>query len=371
MLQTVLRVKAGPRLYGRLKFAQLLTMPERDFEKGIKEVESSDLFSRLRQSGVVSIASYPNMRFMARRFGGWELRSSGSSAGLAELIDGKGDIVQIIQSIGQEKFEEYFLGIASLSDEERAKRCGISLEDAHKLLEFVNRLYIQTEFEGGALPVARDTSLPVFSAVAGIDIENGRPILGFFHQEIWKGRYRIDKEKQEQWFTALSPREALRTKSFISRLEFFNQRKNTLYRVLEALLEIQTEYLVSGDPNKRRPCTQRALAYKLDIETSALNRLISNKAIQMPWGLEAPIKALLPSAKICLKERLYSLALAKPSLTDKKLAFELWLQCRARLSQRSIAQYRKELGLSKRGQRENISAERANSSAEGALIAIS
>ncbi|MEK7287703.1 MAG: hypothetical protein AAB091_03995 [Elusimicrobiota bacterium] len=86
----------------------------------------------------------------------------------------------------------------------------------------------------------------------------------------------------------------------------------------------------------------------LDIETSALNRMISNKAIQMPWGLEAPIKTLLPSAKTCLKERLYSLALAKPGLTDKKLAFELWLQCRARLSLRSIAQYRKELGLDKR-----------------------
>ncbi|MBI4369097.1 MAG: hypothetical protein HY547_02590 [Elusimicrobia bacterium] len=346
-LQATLSVKPG--IYGRLKLAHLLKMPERDFGETLRQMESSDLFLRLHQAGVVMLEPYSRARFMTRRLTGFELRRS--STDLSQLLDGQGELVGLIQRIGQSQFEECFLKDKALTIEERARHCGIRVQEAAKILDFVNRLYIQTEFEGGT-PMSPETApAPVFSAVAGIDIEKGLPTLGFFHQDIWKGRYQINKEKQEQWFSSLSPREALRAKRLLSRLEYFNQRKNTLYRVLESLLEIQTEYLVSGDPNKRRPYTQRTLASKLNIETSALNRLISNKAIQMPWGLEAPIKALLPSAKSLLKEHLCSIALAKPGLTDKKLAFELWLLCRARLSPRSIAQYRKELGLDKRKRR--------------------
>ncbi len=344
MLQTTLSVKPG--IYGRLKLAQLLEMPERDFGETLRQMESSDLFCRLHQAGVVLLEPYGLTRFMTRRLTGFELRRS--SADLSQLLDGQGELVGLIQRIGQNQFEECFLKDKALPVEERARLCGISTSEAGQLLELVNSLYIQTEFEVGTPMLPETVAAPVFSAVAGIEIEGGHPVLGFFNQDIWKGRYRINKEKQEKWFLFISPREALRAKNLLGRLEYFNQRKNTLYRVLGSLLEIQAEYLATGDPDKRRPFTQRALAAKLDIETSALNRLISNKAIQMPWGLEAPIKALLPSAKTLLKERLYSLALAKPGLSDKKLAFELWLQCRIRLSRRSIAQYRKELGLDKR-----------------------
>ncbi|MBI4369693.1 MAG: hypothetical protein HY547_05650 [Elusimicrobia bacterium] len=347
MFQTTLSVKPG--IYGRLKLAQLLEMPERDFGETLRQMESSDLFRRLHQAGVVMLEPYGRTRFMMRRLTGFELRRS--STDLSQLLNGQGELVGLIQRIGQERFEECFLRDKAISTEERSRLCGISISEASKLLELVNRLYIKTEFEGGTSMSPQTAPAPVFSAVAGIEIEGGRPILGFFHQNIWKGRYRINKEKQERWFVFISPREALRTKRLLSRLEFFNQRKNTLYRVLETLLEIQTEYLVSGNPAKRRAFTQRSLAAKLDIETSALNRLISNKAIQMPWGLEIPIKELLPSSKSSLKELLYCLAKAKPGLTDKKLAFELWLLCRARLSRRSIAQYRKETGLSARSPR--------------------
>lgn len=347
MLQTTLSVKPG--IYGRLKLAHLLEMPERDFGETLRQMESSDLFCRLHQAGVVMLEPYGRARFMTRRLTGFELRRS--SADLSELLDGQGELVGLIQRIGQERFEECFLKDKALSIEERAHQCGILTSKATRLLEFVNRLYIQTEFEGGT-PMSPETApVPVFSAVAGIEIENAHPILGFFHQDVWKGRYRIDKEKQKQWLASLTPRETLRAKRLLGRLEFFNQRKNTLYRVLESLLEIQAEYLISGNPAKRKPLTQRSLATKLDIETSGLNRLISNKSIQTPWGLEIPIKELLPSSKALLKELLYSLAKAKPGLTDRKLAFELWLQCRARLSRRSIAQYRKELGLDKHQRR--------------------
>ncbi|MEK7287843.1 MAG: hypothetical protein AAB091_04730, partial [Elusimicrobiota bacterium] len=177
MLQTVLSVRAGPRLYGRLKLAHLLEMPEREFGESLRQMESSDLFRRLHQAGVVSLEPYHQARLICRRFNGWELRQSvervaptvaGANNGFAECLDGQGNLVQLIQRIGQERFEECFLREKALSIEERAQLCGISISDANRILDFVNRLYIQTEFENRALPLARDTSLPVFSAVAGI-----------------------------------------------------------------------------------------------------------------------------------------------------------------------------------------------------------
>ena len=34
--------------------------------------------------------------------------------------------------------------------------------------------------------------------MAGIAVDEGRPTLGFFHREVWKGRYRVDEEMMDE-----------------------------------------------------------------------------------------------------------------------------------------------------------------------------
>lgn len=84
---------------------------------------------------------------------------------------------------------------------------------------------------------------------------------------------------------------------------------------------------------------------------SVLNRLISNKSVRLPWGLEAPLKALIPSAKTLLRDRLHDLALSHPGSSDENLRKLMERLHGARLSRRSIAQYRQDLGLGARGKR--------------------
>jgi len=105
------------------------------------------------------------------------------------------------------------------------------------------------------------------------------------------------------------------------------------------------EYLRSGDPARRQPLTQRGMAGKLGVDPSVLNRLISNKSVQMPWGLQAPLATFFPSAKDINRERLYVLAGESPGQTDAALARELARVHGVRLSRQSIAQYRKELSM--------------------------
>lgn len=333
-------------LRGRLRLAHVLRMPERDAEAEIRDLESNRAFQLLREARVVSLEPYRRMRFGARRFQGWELRGSGQA--LPEVLDGRGDLVRLMESIGQERFEEYFLRVDALTDHERALACEISPEQANQLRELVDRLYVQSEFEalGPSQPAER-----VMSAVAGVAIEGGCPVLAFFHQDVWKGRYEVDAGRRAELLAQLPPSEAREAESILFRLDILERRKSTLYQALEMLLSVQAEYFISRDPARRVALTQRTVAARLGAAPSSLNALISNKAIQLPWGLEAPIKTLMPNPKTILLERLYDIAAEKPDLTDVGLGRELARRFGARLSRRSVAQYRSDLGLAGRRQR--------------------
>jgi hypothetical protein len=329
-----------------MKLARLLEMSEREFEDNVKELESLPLFSRLKLAGAVGVEPYSGARFASRRFGGWGVRTA--TDGLPDLIDGQGDVVQLIRRVGQERFEELFLGEGAASDERRAELCGISLADSRRLRDFVDRVYVQAELSS---PAAQAAPSAVFSAVAGVEIVDGRPVLGFFNREIWKGRYRVDQERFGRLRGSLSPKELRGAESLLKRLEFLDRRKTTLYRVLEALLAAQADYFITGAPDRRRPLTQLSLAMDLEVSPSVLNRLLSNKSLQLPWGLEAPLKILVPSAKSLRLDGLHALANAHPELSDAGLQREMARRFGAKLSRRSIAQYRQDLGVGRRGKR--------------------
>ncbi len=323
-----------------MKLACLLQMPEGEFEDQIREIEATDHFRLLKESGVLSLHPYPKARLTARQRAGRELRSSPS--GLPELLDGRGETARLLERVGQERFEECFLQDNPLTNEDRARVCDISNEDVQKLRELVDRLYVQSEFESSsASPVPEKAC----SVVAGIGIENGQAVIAFFHREIWKGRYEIDGRKQAELIASLPSQEAREIERLVFRIKLIERRKSTLYRILETLIESQADYLSSRNPEKRKPLTQRAVAEKLGIAPSVLNTLVSNKAIQLPWGLEAQLKVLMPSSKSLLLGRLYDVAVDNPALSDMRLGHELKRLYGSELSRRSITQYRSELSI--------------------------
>ena len=333
--------KTGARVHGQMKLARLLEAPEAELERRVVALEAGALFGRLLEAGVVVRQAPEHARFASRRFAGRAMRTS--SEGLPELSDGNGDLAKLMQSIGQEDFSSVFLGDDARTDAERAGLCGIATSDAKRLREFVDRLYVQSEFEAPAPNAAPE---PTFSALAGISIEDGKPVLAFFHREIWDKRYVINEERRRDLALDLPDRDAKRAESLLRELEYIDSRKTTLYRVLEAVLETQADYLVSGAAERRVPLTQKALADRLNVSPSVLNRLIANKSVELPWGLEAALSVFVPSRKSLLRDQLHDLALARPELSDEGLRSAIREEHGVELSRRSIAQYRKELGIS-------------------------
>jgi hypothetical protein len=341
-----LTTKSSAVIQGRMKLARLMEMPEAELEDLARRIEASPLFERLSSAGILVPSEFPSARFAARRFAGYGLRMSGS--GLPELVDGNCDLVRLMQDMGQERFEKWFLGEESFSDEERARGSGISVEEARRLREFADRAFIQGEFETSAPAPEK-----VFSAVAGIEIEGDKPVLAFFHREIWKKRYRVDRNRLAEYLTAVPPAEAGKVKNLLHRLEIVEQRKTTLFRLLEEVLKVQAEYLKTREPERRQPLAQRPMAATLEVHPSVLSRLISNKSVQLPWGIEAPLAAFFPTSKDINRERLNELACANPGWKDEDLRREMDRAYGVRLSRRSIAQYRKELRLGGCGQRKS------------------
>ena len=337
--------RTSASVMGALKLSQLAAMSEEEFEKSLKDLEGGRLFQLLKMSGAITVAEFPSARYAARKYAGYNLKQSAGD--LPELADGQGDLVQLMQRIGQEKFEACFLKDASMGDVERAEECDITVGDAKRLREFVDRAFIQAEFEGKTeAPAAK-----VYSAVAGITLKDGEPELAFFHREIWKGRYKVDQDKLVDMLGKLDLDERGRVEKVLKRVEFADKRKTTLYRALEILLSVQAEYLRTGDPARRRPLSQKTLAKNLEVDPSVLNRMVSNKSLEMPWGVEAPMVSLLPTAKRVNIDRLYELAAEKPGSSDTALCAELKSRFGIELSRRSVAQYRKDLGLGASGRR--------------------
>lgn len=330
------------RVLGGLKLARLLGMRDEEMARMVGELEGDPLFARLRAEGVLSHPPLPRAAFAARRLAGREL--SRDSGALGEVLDGRSDLVRLMRSVGAEKFEECFLKGERLSDAERARRSGISPEQARLLRELVDRLYIRSEFETPAPAPPR-----TYAPVAGIVLEDGAPRLSFFNREAWKGAYKIDERLLAEFRRRLSEDARPPLERFVRRLGLANLRQTSLHRALLAMVAAQAKYLKSGDPLDRQPLTQRGLAAALDLEASALHRLIANKAVELPWGTEAPLKSLLPSAKTLAKERLSGLIAEKPGLSDQSLREAMAVRHEVHLSRRSIAQYRKELGLAAGG----------------------
>lgn len=347
MIGTRLRAVALPslRTQARIKLARLLELPESAFESQIREIEAHPLFRRLSEAGVLTIQALPRARYAVRTLEGRELRASDD--GLAELLDGNSGIARLIKRIGLRDFQERFLADHPYSDRERADACGVSLAEARMLREFLDRVYVRSEFAspGDAAPAT------IYSSVAGIEVEEGRPVLAFFNREIWKGRYRRDEALFAEWKGALPPSQAVEAERFMRQVDHLAFRQTTLFRVLEALIEVQTAYLVSGDPERRSPLKQCDVAARLGIAPSVLNLLISNKSVGTPWHMEIPLKTLVPSRKTMMRDRLYDLAIERPSAGDDVLREEIRKLYGATLSRPSIIQYRKELGLGGCGRR--------------------
>ncbi|MFH1710022.1 MAG: RNA polymerase factor sigma-54 [bacterium] len=133
-------------------------------------------------------------------------------------------------------------------------------------------------------------------------------------------------------------------------LENIAKRHETIEKILDMIIKTQSGYLES-EKTQLNPLMQKDIANELGLHPSTISRAVSNKYIQLPRGVVL-LKVLCPrevkgitGGKILeLLKGVISSEDKKHPLTDDEIAEKLSLEG-LRLERRTVASYRKKLGL--------------------------
>jgi RNA polymerase sigma-54 factor len=173
--------------------------------------------------------------------------------------------------------------------------------------------------------------------------------------DAWMGEYTYNDYYIHMMRTASDPELKDYFKNKLERARLIitsiERRRNTIIRIVEAVLEYQNEYFANG--GSLRPMTMEAIAQQLDISTSTVSRAIKNKYIQYRRPLllrdlfsNAVSDAAETSARLVrsrVSEIIKNEDHAHP-LSDDKIAKILKGEGTS-ISRRTVAKYRQQLGI--------------------------
>lgn len=139
-------------------------------------------------------------------------------------------------------------------------------------------------------------------------------------------------------------------------IEALKQRQTTLRKCMDAILELQTPFLVSGDEGDLRPMILEDVAKIAGLDISTISRVVNNKYIDTPFGI-IPMRYLFSermatqdggevSAR-AIKKTLQEIVDEEDKhapLTDEQLVDAL-TAAGFKIARRTVAKYRDQLGI--------------------------
>ena len=139
-------------------------------------------------------------------------------------------------------------------------------------------------------------------------------------------------------------------------VEALKQRKNTLEKTMQAILEYQHDYFLDGDEASLKPMVLKDIAAKTGFDISTISRVVNSKYIETHFGI-FPLKYFFSEGmenkngeevstrelKKVLQEVVDAEDKKKP-LTDEQLVEELSNRG-YKVARRTIAKYRDQLGI--------------------------
>ena len=255
---------------GRMKLAELMSLTEDKFEKLIQEVEDDSLFQKLMLSRIKIIRykkppwtkiAQPKMLPLDPA-----ITPSRDTLEVESFLAKKEDLVSTIKTLGVDRFKKYFLdGVAGITSKEVAQKCELPMETIKEINDFVDKFYLESKLTESV--EYNRTSRIYYSTIASIEKDNGHLTIGYFSPEMAKGRYLIDFDRVEKIKKVgiFAKDEARKIDSLLNKLRLINSRKTTIYQVIQNLIEVQCDFLFSGDFKDLKPFTQVSLSRNMEV----------------------------------------------------------------------------------------------------------
>jgi len=332
----------------RMEQANLLEMPEDEFNRLITEIERSLLFRRLyHKERLIRHQRFPRTDISSSFYQLKEdMVADRGAPDVESLLLNKEQIVRQIQKLGLEKFKRYFLFPESgVTLEEIARECNLEVLEVQKINNLIDEFSIMSEFYHPSNVTSGGIR---YSKVASVEKDKNGFVIGYFSASLARGRYSIDYERFEESKAAgaFTEAEVKEAKQLFRKLELINSRKDTLSQILQNIIDKQALYLESSDLKSLLPFSQKELAEKIGLAPSSVSRAIKSKSIDAPWGEEIPLENFFPKPRRFRKELLRQLLEADKELSsDEAIRTKLWEKFGVAISRRLIASLRKELKI--------------------------
>ena len=139
-------------------------------------------------------------------------------------------------------------------------------------------------------------------------------------------------------------------------IDAINQRQNTLYVTMKAIVDIQEEYFLTGDETKLKPMILKDVADKVGLDISTISRVANSKYVQTPYGTfllkfffsegitnEEGEEVSTREIKKILKDSVDSEDKSNP-MTDEQLMYVL-KEKGYPIARRTVAKYREQLEI--------------------------
>ena len=139
-------------------------------------------------------------------------------------------------------------------------------------------------------------------------------------------------------------------------IDAINQRQNTLYVTMKAIVDIQEEYFLTGDETKLKPMILKDVADKVGLDISTISRVANSKYVQTPYGTfllkfffsegitnDEGEEVSTREIKKILKDAVESEDKSNP-MTDEQLMIVL-KEKGYPIARRTVAKYREQLGI--------------------------
>lgn len=140
-------------------------------------------------------------------------------------------------------------------------------------------------------------------------------------------------------------------------VEAIKQRHNTLNNTMNAIVDFQKEFFLSGDETKLKPMVLKNIAEKTHLDISTISRVVNSKYVQTNFGIyslkyffsegllnEKGEEVSTREIKKVLSESIGNEDKKKP-LTDEELVDVLTAKG-YKVARRTVAKYREQLGIS-------------------------
>lgn len=139
-------------------------------------------------------------------------------------------------------------------------------------------------------------------------------------------------------------------------MEAIRQRQNTLFVTMNAIMEFQREYFLTGDETKLKPMILKDIADIVKLDISTISRVANSKYVQTPFGTfllksffsesmqtDSGEEVSTREIKKILSECIESESKSKP-LTDERLT-NILKEKGYNIARRTVAKYREQLNI--------------------------